>query len=108
MRRTWASPVVAVAVAGLTALGTMPASASSTSTASTAGSGRTRGPLVAHADKGALRGVRSAGVDSFLGIRYAAPPVGSLRWSPPQPAHRWRGVLAADQYGNRCPALADR
>ena len=108
MRRTWASPLVAVAVAGLTALGTLPASASSGSSGSTASGdwGRTHGSLVVHTDKGALRGVRSGGVDSFLGVRYAAPPVGSLRWSPPQPAQRWRGVLAADHYGNRCPALA--
>jgi carboxylesterase type B len=59
-----------------------------------------------HTDEGAVRGVRAGGLDSFLGVRYAAPPVGALRWRPPQPAARWSGVLAADHYGNRCPALA--
>lgn len=64
-----------------------------------------RAPVVRF-DSGAVRGVRSAGVDSFLGIRYAAPPVGSLRWRPPQSADPWPGVLDADRYGNRCPVTA--
>jgi para-nitrobenzyl esterase len=62
--------------------------------------------LVAHTDKGAVQGVRDQGVDSFLGIRYAAPPVGNLRWRPPQPAAPWPGVAPATQYGNRCAAAA--
>jgi carboxylesterase type B len=64
------------------------------------------GSLVVRTDKGLVRGVRAAGVDSFLGLRYAAAPVGALRWRPPRPAAPWPGVLAADRYGNRCPALA--
>jgi para-nitrobenzyl esterase len=62
--------------------------------------------LVAHTDKGAVRGVRDKGVDSFLGVRYAAPPVGNLRWRPPQPAAPWPGVAEATAYGNRCAAAA--
>jgi para-nitrobenzyl esterase len=50
------------------------------------GAGRTYGSLVVHTEKGALRGDRSGAVDSFLGVPYAAPPVGALRWQPPQPA----------------------
>jgi carboxylesterase type B len=61
---------------------------------------------VAHTDKGAVQGVRDQGVDSFLGIRYAAPPVGNLRWRPPQPAAPWPGVAPATAYGNRCAAAA--
>jgi carboxylesterase type B len=61
---------------------------------------------VVRTDKGAVRGVRAGGVDSFLGIPYAAPPTGTLRWRPPQPAAPWSGVRLADQYGNRCPAAA--
>jgi len=56
--------------------------------------------------QGAIRGVSADGVDSFLGVRYAAAPVGALRWHPPQPVPAWRGVKAATAYGNRCPALA--
>lgn len=63
------------------------------------------GPVV-RVDTGLLLGARSDGVDSFLGIPYAQPPVGALRWRPPQPATSWSGVRAATSYGNRCPALA--
>jgi carboxylesterase type B len=61
---------------------------------------------VAHVETGLLRGGETAGVDSFLGIPYAAPPVGELRWRPPQPAPAWSGVREATAYGNRCPAAA--
>ncbi|HEU5160105.1 MAG TPA: carboxylesterase family protein [Streptosporangiaceae bacterium] len=61
---------------------------------------------VVRTENGALRGVRSGGVDSFLGVPYAAPPVGAARWRPPRPAAPWRGVRAADAYGNRCAARA--
>lgn len=61
---------------------------------------------VARVDTGVLRGGRSGGVDSFLGVPYAAPPVGPLRWRPPQPAPHWQGVRAATVHGNRCPAAA--
>ncbi|GAB2836213.1 carboxylesterase/lipase family protein [Lentzea nigeriaca] len=64
------------------------------------------GAPVARVDTGVLRGARSGGVDSFLGVPYAAPPVGSLRWRPPQPARTWPGMRSATSYGNRCPAAA--
>ncbi|MGY1637973.1 carboxylesterase/lipase family protein [Geodermatophilus sp. SYSU D00742] len=62
------------------------------------------GEPVVDTDQGAVRGRQAEGVDSFLGIPYAAPPVGDLRWSPPQPAASWDGVRPADEYGHRCPA----
>ncbi|HEU5268044.1 MAG TPA: carboxylesterase family protein, partial [Jatrophihabitans sp.] len=62
--------------------------------------------LVVQTDKGAVHGKRANGVDSFLGIPYAAPPVGSLRWQPPQPHAPWPGVRSATHYGARCAALA--
>ncbi|MHB1488549.1 MAG: carboxylesterase/lipase family protein [Acidimicrobiales bacterium] len=52
---------------------------------------------------GPLRGTRSAGVDSFRAIPYAAPPVGELRFGPPQAALGWDGVLDATRFG---PAAA--
>jgi para-nitrobenzyl esterase len=55
---------------------------------------------------GVVQGARAGGVDSFLGIPYAAPPVGPLRWRPPQPAASWPGVRPATAYGNRCAATA--
>ncbi len=42
------------------------------------------------------------GVREFRGIPYAAPPVGNLRWHPPQPVVPWQGVLAADHFSPRC------
>jgi len=41
-------------------------------------------------------------VYQFLGIPYAAPPVGDLRWRPPPAVKAWRGVLDATKYGNIC------
>ncbi len=38
----------------------------------------------------------------FKGIAYAAPPVGPLRWRPPQPVSQWDGVRKADKFGSRC------
>ena len=63
-----------------------------------------RFPLVVATDRGAVRGVISADgqVANFLGIAYAAPPVGALRWRPPQPVAAWTGVRAADHYGKVC------
>jgi para-nitrobenzyl esterase len=42
---------------------------------------------------------------AFLGIPYAAPPVGALRWKPPQPAAAWSTPLEAVAVGPMCPQL---
>lgn len=42
------------------------------------------------------------GVRLYRGIPYAAPPVGNLRWRPPQPVAPWTGVKAADHFGPAC------
>ncbi len=64
------------------------------------------GSPVVHTDKGAVQGVTRAGVDSYLGVRYAKAPVGTLRWAPPRPPAPWSGVLSTTSYGNRCPQSA--
>src|SRR5215210_8018375 len=57
-------------------------------------------------DRGPVRGVETPGMKQYLGIPYAAPPVGDLRWRPPQPPARWRGPLDASRFGNHCPQVA--
>ena len=51
---------------------------------------------------GDVRGVTSAGITSFKGIPYAAPPLGALRWKPPQPPSSWQTVLVAEKTGPAC------
>jgi para-nitrobenzyl esterase len=45
-------------------------------------------------------------MDEYLGIPYAAPPVGALRWQPPHPAASWRGIRAATSFAPHCPQPA--
>lgn len=51
---------------------------------------------------GPVEGVVRDGVTQFLGIPYAAPPVGALRWMSPQPAAKWSAVKQADHFGPTC------
>jgi para-nitrobenzyl esterase len=59
-------------------------------------------PAVVKVDSGQLQGVEADGVISFKGIPFAAPPVGELRWRPPQPTPRWTGVRQAAEFGRSC------
>jgi len=56
-------------------------------------------------DGGTLVGRRLAGgaVVAFLGIPYAAPPVGPLRWRPPQPPEPWTGERDATRFAPNAP-----
>ena len=55
-------------------------------------------------DSGTLEGTLNASgaVRIFRGVPFAAPPVASLRWQPPQPAIPWDGVRLADEEGPHC------
>jgi para-nitrobenzyl esterase len=52
--------------------------------------------------QGAVRGLARKGARHFLGIPYAAPPVGELRWKAPRPAAAWSGVRDATERGPAC------
>jgi para-nitrobenzyl esterase len=83
----------------LTALGLIAAAASITGASAAAAA---TAPV--QTSDGALRGVlsTSTGVIVFKGIPFGAPPVGKLRWRPPQAVRHWAGVRRADHFGNAC------
>jgi para-nitrobenzyl esterase len=51
---------------------------------------------------GMVEGKEMGTVHAFLGIPYAAAPVGELRWKPPMPAAKWGGVRKATEFGSHC------
>jgi para-nitrobenzyl esterase len=61
--------------------------------------------LKVNVQTGMLVGAREDGVRTFKNIPFAAPPVGNLRWAPPQPPLQWAGERAADKFGPPCPQL---
>jgi para-nitrobenzyl esterase len=67
---------------------------------------REEGPVVKTAD-GPVRGFVRDGVSEFLGIPYAAPPVGALRWMPPQPVEPWWEPRKATKFGHTCPQVTE-
>jgi para-nitrobenzyl esterase len=59
---------------------------------------------------GKVQGKQEGAIRTFLGIPYAAPPIGSLRWREPMPAAKWKGVREATVFGPHCmqpPVFAD-
>jgi para-nitrobenzyl esterase len=59
-------------------------------------------PSVVRTDKGLVRGQVLDEHRLFQGIPYAEPPIGDLRWRPPQPAEPWKGVRDATAPGSQC------
>jgi para-nitrobenzyl esterase len=57
---------------------------------------------IVEVSNGNLQGVEEHGMLAFKNIPYAAPPVGELRWRPPQPAQNWQGVRDASRFGQAC------
>jgi para-nitrobenzyl esterase len=61
-------------------------------------------PLQVKTDKGVVEGTltNKDQVRAFKGIPFAAPPLGKLRWQPPQPAAKWKGIRPAKDFGSHC------
>lgn len=57
---------------------------------------------VRNTTQGQVQGVETGNGYAFKGIPYATPPVGELRYTAPQPAPAWEGVLTTDAFGGSC------
>lgn len=60
-------------------------------------------PTAREITQGSLEGVETGYGLAFMGIPYAKPPVGDLRFAPPEPADAWEGTLEASEFGQDCP-----
>ncbi|KUN16871.1 acetylcholinesterase [Streptomyces antibioticus] len=82
---------IAVALTALAASLVLPVSARAAS-----------GDPVVRTEAGRVRGEVTAEGRQFLGIPYAEPPVGKLRWTAPRPVKAWQGVRGAQDFGDKC------
>jgi para-nitrobenzyl esterase len=64
----------------------------------------TADPLTVKTEQGKVHGktINSDKVRAWLGLPYAAPPVGDLRWKAPQPVAKWKGERDATKFGAHC------
>ena len=53
-------------------------------------------------ETGLVQGSLEDGLTAYKGIPFAAPPLGELRWRPPQPAQKWEGVRTAEKFAPGC------
>jgi para-nitrobenzyl esterase len=88
--------VAVLAVLGL-------AAASGCSSPLSAAAPHRQSPLEVSIADGQLRGKQVGATDEYLGIPYAAPPVGALRWAPPRPPAHWHGTRPATAFAPHCP-----
>jgi para-nitrobenzyl esterase len=60
--------------------------------------------LTVKTEQGKVKGktINDGKVKAFLGLPYAAPPVGALRWKAPQPAIKWKGDRDGTKFGPHC------
>jgi para-nitrobenzyl esterase len=59
-------------------------------------------PPVVQTSQGSVNGTMINAVRAYLGIPYAAPPVGELRWQAPRPPLSWSGTRDGSHFGARC------
>jgi para-nitrobenzyl esterase len=70
-----------------------------------AGAAMSATSLQVRTEQGTVEGLQVKGVREFLGIPYAAPPVGDLRWRPPIATKPWEGLRRATQFGPACAQI---
>jgi para-nitrobenzyl esterase len=90
--------IALAAILAATSVGTL-ADAAATSDCSATGTN------VACTAQGAVHGVEEAGTIAFKDIPYARPPVGALRWRPPEAPRSWKGVRDGSRFGPICPQM---
>jgi para-nitrobenzyl esterase len=98
--------VAACTMVACTAACSTPAPASAARHDTVAKPDSPRSPLIVTVAQGTLRGKRVGATNEFLGLPYAAPPVGKLRWRPPQAPAHWRGIRSATTFAPHCPQPA--
>lgn len=69
-------------------------------------------PLIVKTEKGKVRGRTTTSatgkkIDVWLGIPYAQPPTGALRFRHPRPIEKWSGVLNTTERPNSCVQIID-
>jgi para-nitrobenzyl esterase len=71
----------------------------------TTAAGSTQSLAPVRVESGLLAGIPASDptIQVFKGVPYAAPPIGRLRWSAPQPPIAWDGIRRADTFGAICP-----
>jgi len=89
-----------------TAIATLALSCAVPGTPQSAPAADSGGPVV-HTAEGPVQGSVRNGISQFLGIPFAAPPVGDLRWQPPKPHAAWTQTLKAVKFGNTCPQITE-
>src|SRR5580692_3456424 len=102
--RSWRASLAAICGVALAALTVTAAGAAAAETGGTtaAAPGSGAASIVTTTD-GAVRGTAGPGSYAFLGLPYAAPPTGNLRWRPPQPPAHWHGLRDATSFAPSCP-----
>ncbi|MFC8519802.1 carboxylesterase/lipase family protein [Streptomyces sp. NPDC057257] len=94
---------VALAAVGVLGLGLLsPVAADALKAAAQPAASAHPSSLVVRTDAGKVRGDSRTGYDQWLGIPYAADPVGRNRWRSPQPVAKWSGVRDASAFADRC------
>jgi para-nitrobenzyl esterase len=90
-----------IGIAAAACLATAALTACAAGSTASPGQGSGSGPIVRTAD-GSVRGKAAGATAEYLGIPYAAPPAGALRWQPPHPVGPWHGIRQATSFAPHC------